>query len=116
MTKRKPAALDQRQHIDAIAGAAALHQEDSAGAAEVGAGEHRHALLLAGQRHGMDLRVGQGSVDQNPVAGIGHIGELSDVVAAQQIVEIVLPPVRADAFAHVGCSLKARLGIILTDW
>jgi hypothetical protein len=77
MSKRKPAALDQRQHIDAIAGAAALHQQDTAGPAEVGTGEHRHPLLLSGQRHGMDLRIGERSVDQDPVARIGHIGELS---------------------------------------
>jgi hypothetical protein len=63
----------------------------------------------------MDLRIGERSVDQDPVAGIGHIGELSDIVAAQKIVEIVLPPARPDAFVHDGCSLKALLGIIVTD-
>jgi hypothetical protein len=55
------------------------------------------------------------SIDQDPVAGIGHIGELSDIVAAQKIVEIVLPPDRPDAFVHDGCSLKALWGIIVTD-
>jgi hypothetical protein len=63
----------------------------------------------------MDLRISERSVDQDPVAGIGHIGELSDIVAAQQIVEIVLPPARPDAFVHAGCSLTARLGNIVTD-
>jgi hypothetical protein len=52
---------------------------------------------------------------QLPVAGIGHIGELSDIVAAQQITKIVLQPARHDAFVHVGCSGKARLGITVTD-
>jgi hypothetical protein len=63
----------------------------------------------------MDLRIGERAVDQNPVPGIGHISELSDIVSPQQIIEIVLPSAGPDAFVHVGCSLKARLGIIVTD-
>jgi hypothetical protein len=63
----------------------------------------------------MDLRIGERSVDHDPVAGIGHIGKLSDIVAAQQIVEIVLPSARCVAFAHAGCSLHAGIGIIVTD-
>jgi hypothetical protein len=46
------------------------------------------------------LRIGERSVDQNPMAGIGNIGELSDIVAVQQIVEIVLPPAGPDAFVR----------------
>ncbi len=63
----------------------------------------------------MDLRIGERSVDQYPVTGIGHIGELSDIVAAQQIVEIVLPPARPGALVYAGCSLESRLGITVTD-
>ena len=63
----------------------------------------------------MDLRIGERAVYQDPVAGIGHVGELSDIVAAQQIVEIVLPAARLDALVRAGCSLEARLGITVTD-
>jgi hypothetical protein len=57
----------------------------------------------------MDLRIGERSVDQNAVAGIGDIGELSDIVAAQQIVKIVPPSARPDAFVDAGCSLKSSV-------
>ena len=63
----------------------------------------------------MHLRIGERSVNQDAVAGIGHLGELSDIVAAQQIIEIVLPPARPDALVHAGCSLEAQLGITVMD-
>ena len=39
----------------------------------------------------MHAGIGKRAVDENAVAGIGHVGELGDVVAAEQIVELVLP-------------------------
>ena len=89
--ERKSAAAGEREHVDAVADTAALHQEDAARAAEIGAGQQRHALLLCGQGDGVDAGVGQRPVDQDPVPGIGDVGELRDVVAAQQVVDLVLP-------------------------
>jgi hypothetical protein len=108
--KRKPPALDQGQHVDAVPGAARLHQQDSARAAEIGAGEQRHPFLLGGQRYRAGLRVGERAVDQHPVAGIRHIGELGDVVAAQQIIERILPA-RRRASARVHRRLPRSLPI-----
>src|SRR6266542_6456517 len=48
----------------------------------------------------MDARIGQRAVDQDAVAGIRHIGELGDVVLAQEIVELVLPPRLAVGHCH----------------
>jgi hypothetical protein len=89
------AALDQGQHVDAIAGAARLHQQDAARAAKIGAGQQRDTLFFRGQRDGLRTGVGERAVDQDAVAGIRDIGELRDVMAAQQIVELVLPARRA---------------------
>ena len=47
--ERKAAALDQRQHVDAIADPARLHQQHAARAAEIGAGDQRDAFLLGGR-------------------------------------------------------------------
>ena len=89
--EREAAAAGQRQHVDAVAGAAALHQQHAAGAAEIGAGEQRHALLLGGQRHGVDIGIGERAVDQDAVARVRHVGELRDLVLAQEVVDLVLP-------------------------
>ncbi len=89
--ERKAPAAGQRQHVDAVADAAALHEKDAARAAEIGPGQQRHALLLGGQRHRVHVRVGERAVDQDAVAGVGHIGELRDLVLAQQVVDLVLP-------------------------
>jgi hypothetical protein len=93
----KAAAFDQRQHVDAVAGAAALHQQDTASAAEIGPGEQCHPLLLGGQRDRLGSGIGERAVDQDPVGGIRHTSELGDIVAAQQVVEIVLPSSRRAA-------------------
>src|SRR5256885_12630271 len=55
----------------------------------------RHTLFLCGQRDRLRAGIGERAVDQDAVAGIRHIGELRDVVAAQQVVELVLPARRA---------------------
>jgi hypothetical protein len=55
---REPSALRQRQHVDAITGAARLHQQHTARAAKIGAGQQCHAFLLGRQRHRMDARIG----------------------------------------------------------
>ena len=68
-------ALDQGQHVDAVADAARLHQQDAARAAEIGAGQQRHAFLLGGQGDRMHAGVGERAVDQDAVPGIGDIGE-----------------------------------------
>jgi hypothetical protein len=35
--------------------------------------------------------IGQRPVDQDAMPGIGHVGELGDVVLAQQIIHLILP-------------------------
>jgi hypothetical protein len=76
---RKATALDQREHIDAISGAAALHEQNAARAAEIGAGEQRHALLLGRQRNRMHSRIGERTVDQDAVSRIRHVRELRHI-------------------------------------
>jgi hypothetical protein len=49
---------------------------------EISAGEQGHSFLFGGQGDGMRLRISQRAVDQNPMAGIRDISELSDVVPA----------------------------------
>ena len=66
-------------------------------AAEIGAGDERDAFLLGGQGNRMDLGVGERAVDENAVPGVGHVGDLGNAMAAQQVVEIMLP-----ARAHLG--------------
>ena len=39
----------------------------------------------------MHAGIGERAIDENAVAGIGHVGELGDVVATEQIVELMLP-------------------------
>ena len=49
----------------------------------------------------LHARIGQRAVDQDAVPGIRHIGELGDVVAAQQLVKLVRPaPGIIRAFGH----------------
>src|SRR5437868_11056757 len=56
----------------------------------------------------MGRRIGEGAVDQDAMAGIWHIGELGDIVAALQVVKIILPPCWSDSFVHAKCSFEAR--------
>jgi hypothetical protein len=56
---------------------------------EIGPGEQRDALLSR-QCHRMNLWVGQRAVDQRLMAGIRNIGELGDIVPAQQRIERVV--------------------------
>jgi hypothetical protein len=107
-------ALDQRQHVDAVADPARLHQQNRTRAAEIGAGAERHALLLGRERDRMHRRIGERTVDQDGVAGVRHIAELRDVVRPQEIVELVLPgglgaaAVGVDFRVHgVSCSFDA---------
>src|SRR5215469_7338456 len=58
----------------------------TARAAQIGAGDQRHALLLGGQRDRMNVGIGERAVDQDRMPGIRHIGDLRDAVLAQQVV------------------------------
>jgi hypothetical protein len=79
--EREAASLDQREHVEAIADAADVHQEHAARAAKVRARQQRDPLLLCGEGDGVDTWIGQRAIDQNAVTSIGHVGELGDVVA-----------------------------------
>ena len=83
--------FDHRENIDAVTGAAALHQEYAAGSAKVGTGKHGDAFLFGGESNGVHIRVGQRAIDERPVSGVRNIGELRDVVFTQQIIELVRP-------------------------
>src|SRR5690348_18472046 len=49
----------------------------------------------------MGLRIGKQPVDQNSVSGIRNIGELRDIIPAEQVIEFVLPFCRRIlAFVH----------------
>ena len=70
---------------------ARLHQQRGALAAEPGAGGKRHALLLGGEHHVADCRVGAAALDQPGMAGIGHIADLADVGALERVEQPVGP-------------------------
>ena len=76
----KRAALYQRQHVDAVADAARLHQQHGARAAEIGAGDKRHAFLLGRQRDRMHAGVGERAINQNAVTRIRNICNLRHAV------------------------------------
>jgi hypothetical protein len=57
------AGLDHGENIDAVAGAAALHQQYTPRAAELRAREHGDAFLLGRQRNRLYIGVGEGAVD-----------------------------------------------------
>ena len=59
--QRKAAGPCKRQHVDAIAEPARLHQQRGALAAEPGAGGQRHALLLGGEHDVADVAGRRGS-------------------------------------------------------
>jgi hypothetical protein len=44
---------------------AALHEQDAARAAEVGAGDERHAFFFRGQGDRVDVRIGERTIDEN---------------------------------------------------
>ena len=56
--KGKAADPGQRQHVDAVADPARLHQQDRAPAAEMRPGGERDAFLLGGQHDRFDVRIG----------------------------------------------------------
>jgi len=92
--------FDQESMLDAVADATRLHQQHRARAAEIRAGDERNALLLRGQRNGVDVRVGKRPVDENAVTGIGNVGNLRDAVSTQQIIKIMLPNCCRRRFDH----------------
>jgi hypothetical protein len=57
--------------------------------------EQGDPFLLGGQRHRLRAGVAKRAVDKDAVPGIRHIGELGDFVAAQEVIEFVLPARRA---------------------
>ena len=79
-------ALHERQKIDAVADAAALHQQDGAGAAQIGACRQRDAFFFRRERDGVHIAVGNAQVDQNDMSGVGYVGELRDIVRPQHLV------------------------------
>src|SRR6266851_2627247 len=89
--QRKAALRDQRQHVDAVADAAALHEEDAALPTEPGAGEERDAFLLGGEADRTDDVVFAAEIDQPGVAGIRDIGDLPYVDRAKYPKNVVRP-------------------------
>ena len=101
--QRKTAGPRQREHVDAIAEAARLHQQRGALAAEPGARGQRDALLFRGEHDVTDFIVGAASVDQARMAGIGHIADLPNAAALERFEQPVRPII---GLAH---SFLARL-------
>src|SRR6266851_1527317 len=89
--QRETALCDQRQHVDAVADAAALHEEGAALPTEPGAGEERDAFLLGGEADGADDIVFAAEIDQPGVAGIRDIGDLPYVDRAKYPKNVVRP-------------------------
>src|SRR3984885_3845770 len=89
--ERQAEDLGQRQHVDAIADAARLHQQHTALAAGPGAGQQRHALFFGGQRHRAHRRRAQHPFDQLRMPGIGHVRHLTDIEALQYVKDIFRP-------------------------
>jgi hypothetical protein len=88
---RELAVFHQREHIDAIAHTAGLHEHYPARPAEMGPRQHGDPFLLSRQRHGMDFRIFERAVDQHSVPGIGHIGKLRDIPVTQDTVDLIWP-------------------------
>ena len=62
--QRKPAGARKRQHVDAIAEAARLHQQRGALSAEPGAGSERNPFFFGCENDVVDVHIGAAAVDQ----------------------------------------------------
>ncbi len=78
--QRRAVQRRQREHVDAVAHARTLHQQHALGAAQPRAAQHRHALLLRGERDHAHRVVAQAPPDQPRMAGIGDQRDLADAM------------------------------------
>jgi hypothetical protein len=83
--------LGQREHVDAVADPAALHQQHTALATEPGAGQQRHAFLLGAERHAGHPVMGGAAVDQAGMARIRHVGDLAHLQCVQLVEDGIRP-------------------------
>ncbi|MNL30150.1 hypothetical protein D3C87_1518700 [compost metagenome] len=90
--------LEQREHVHAVAHAAALHQQHGALPAEPGTADERHPLLFRGEHDILDIGIGDGAAYHVRVTGIGHIGNLVDPALFEDLEDGLLPVRR-----RVGC-------------
>ncbi len=97
----------QREHVDAVADAAGLHQERTALPAGPGARDQGHALLFRRQRNAAHGVGGEHALDQPGMSGVRHIGHLPHVVALQHGIDVVRPGGRL-LFRRVGAGVHRR--------
>src|SRR5260221_948692 len=106
--QREAALADERQHVDAVADAAALHEQDAALSAEPGAGQQRHALLLGGEPDRPDCILGTAKIDEPGMPGIGDIGDLTDAGLFEDAKDVIGPVYR---FGHSAISPATLIGV-----
>ena len=96
--QRKRADFGEGKRVDAIADAAALHQQHAALAAEPGAGKNANSLFLGREHRRVDVRL-MAKLDQPGVPGVRNVDHLFDIGFAQFLKDLVRP--RGRRFAAV---------------
>src|SRR5262249_10163341 len=84
----------QRQRVDAVSDAAALHQQDTALAAKPGARQNADALLFGGEHSRLYLIGRVAQLDQPRVPRVGNVCDVADVELAQLFEDQVRPILR----------------------
>src|SRR6185312_13977598 len=94
-------AAREREHVDAIAGAARLHQQHGAFAAEPGARGERHAFFFGREHDIANFGVGAAALDEPRMAGIRDVADLPDIGALERAIK-PLRPVDLRSRVHEG--------------
>ena len=79
------------QHIGQRGEAAGLHEDDAAGAGQVGAGNDAHGLLLARRVDDGEVIVGMQSLYQRREYLVGHVGDEAHLVGLEDAYDDGVP-------------------------
>ena len=121
--QRESAHPRERERVDAVADAAALHQQDTALAAEPGAGQNSDAFLFGGEYGRLHLIGGVAQLDQPRMPRVRDVNDVANVEFAQ-LVEDQARPVRRIGRDHTAAvfvraaaspSLRGHLPSFQTD-
>lgn len=101
--EREATAVQQREHVHAVAHPAALHQQNGALAAKPCATDDANALFFGREDDIANLGVGFGTFDDVRVTCVGHISDLLDAALLQCLEDFLMPgQVLRDGVIHGG--------------
>src|SRR5262249_34771319 len=92
-----------RQRVDAVSHAAALHQQDTALAAEPGAGQNADAFLFGGEHGRLYLIGGVAQLDEPRMPRVRNVCDMADIEFAQLFEDQVRPILCVGGHGGAGC-------------